>query len=209
MIQISPFSLKLHPSSGSKIEARVFGHWYPIILTFHSGLVIGVLWGSQVFDCKRRLNFCSPWFCGIFFAGMSQAVEFSEFSACRRYLSVCDSVSQSSSKIVSTYVLLLLSFLCRTLTKGGKSSFSTDMVKYWLLTAQEDWPSHSPQDLLGCYQEVGGPPCYSVCIRFPPDLCWGLCGNHSWFCFSCRCLKGLSPARPAAVNLFLEDGRSS
>lgn len=65
---------------------------------------------------------------------------------------------------------MLLLFLCRTLTKGGKSSFSMDTVKYWFLTAQEDWPSHSPQDLLGCY---------SVLIRFPPDLSWGLCGNHS------------------------------
>lgn len=184
-------------------------HWFPIILTFHSGLVIGVLWSSQVFDPKRRLKFCPPWFCGVRFSKMSQAVESSEFSACRRYLSVCDSVSQSSSKIVSTYILMLALFLWRTLTKGGKSSFSTDKVKYWLLTAQENWPSHSPQDLLWYYQEVGGPPCSSVRLSFPPDLCWDMCGNHSWFCFSCRCLKGSSPARPPAFILFLEDGRCS
>lgn len=108
---------------------------------------------------------------------MSQVVEFSEFSACRRYLSVCDSISQSSSEIVSTYVLMLVLFLWRTLSKGGKSGFSTDLVKYWPLTAQEDWPSQSPQNLLWCYQEVGGPPCYSVHISFPPDLCWGMVGT--------------------------------
>lgn len=167
------------PATWKKTETQVVDHW-----SWFFNISFWLDPRSPLrFSSSMRLYFWLPWFCVVWLPGMSKTVEFSGFSACKRGFSVCGSVSQPSSECILTYLLLLVfCFSGEPWLTGSKFSFSTDMVKCWLLTAWEDWQSHSPQGLLWCYLGSGGSPCYSVGDNFPFDLCWGMCGNYSWFC---------------------------